>query len=147
MNSTELKITREMPEGFEANMEVGACYFVVKGHILLLQVAPGKKESGCWGVPAGKLELEESPEEGMRRELFEESGIQLPEIFKRLSPLYISKPGYDFVYHMFSATMEDFPQVTISSEHLQYCWATRSECLKMNLMSGALETLDLIKWS
>lgn len=47
---------------------------VVNGRILLLRrlTAP---EAGCWGLPGGKIDLFETAEAAMRREVSEELGI------------------------------------------------------------------------
>jgi 8-oxo-dGTP pyrophosphatase MutT (NUDIX family) len=50
-----------------------------------------------WGVPAGKLEQGETPEVAARRELLEETGIQLTSASRiaYLETLYIRKPDLD----------------------------------------------------
>lgn len=49
---------------------------VVAGRILLLQRLR-EPESGCWGIPGGKVELFETVEQAARREIREELGIGL----------------------------------------------------------------------
>jgi ADP-ribose pyrophosphatase YjhB (NUDIX family) len=53
---------------------VGSVVAVIdqKGRILLQ-----KKTNGVWNIPGGLLELEESTEEAARREIFEETGIEI----------------------------------------------------------------------
>lgn len=45
------------------------------GHVLLAQRPPGKHLAGMWEFPGGKLEPEESPVDGLARELREELDI------------------------------------------------------------------------
>ena len=47
------------------------------GPFLLAQRPPGDPLAGKWELPGGKLELGESPEAGLRRELEEELGIKV----------------------------------------------------------------------
>jgi 8-oxo-dGTP pyrophosphatase MutT (NUDIX family) len=56
---------------------VGAVVGVIdeQGRILLQQ-----RPNGVWGLPGGLLELEESAEEAGRREVFEETGIEVGEL-------------------------------------------------------------------
>ena len=44
-------------------------------HVLLIRVAPGNLSAGCWTLPGGGLDFGESPEDGMHRELREETGL------------------------------------------------------------------------
>ncbi|GAA0669698.1 ADP-ribose pyrophosphatase YjhB (NUDIX family) [Sphingomonas insulae] len=49
---------------------------VVDDHILLLRRLT-EPEAGCWGLPGGKIDLFETAEAAMRREVMEELGITL----------------------------------------------------------------------
>ncbi|MFJ6759518.1 NUDIX hydrolase [Streptomyces sp. NPDC091273] len=56
------------------------------GRLLAIQRA----DNGAWELPGGVLELEESPQDGVRREVFEETGIlvdvsQLTGVYKNLT--------------------------------------------------------------
>ena len=47
-----------------------------QGQILITQRLPGTRHAGLWEFPGGKLDPDEAPQEGLRRELHEELGIQ-----------------------------------------------------------------------
>lgn len=55
------------------------------GLIMLAQRPPGKKLGGHWEFPGGKVELGESPEAALHRELQEELGCSV-QITQSLSP-------------------------------------------------------------
>jgi len=48
---------------------------VVDGAVLLTRVAPGHPGEGWWTLPGGGLEWGESPDETLRREIYEETGL------------------------------------------------------------------------
>ncbi|HEX7047846.1 MAG TPA: Nudix family hydrolase [Gammaproteobacteria bacterium] len=45
------------------------------GRVLITDRPPGKTQAGRWEFPGGKLERDEAPEAGLRRELLEELGV------------------------------------------------------------------------
>lgn len=48
-----------------------------KGHILLAQRADHQHQGGKWEFPGGKIEVGETPEQALCRELQEELGVQV----------------------------------------------------------------------
>jgi 8-oxo-dGTP diphosphatase len=53
------------------------CYIREGGRVLLQQKAPGRFGAGYWNAPGGKIAGGESPEEAVRREVLEETGLTL----------------------------------------------------------------------
>lgn len=54
-----------------------------RGHLLLARRASHQHQGGLWEFPGGKIEPDETAEEGLTRELYEELGIQV----ERCEPL------------------------------------------------------------
>jgi 8-oxo-dGTP diphosphatase len=69
-------IQREFPEG----PVVGVGAVVVDQRRVLLVQRGGEPSKGKWSLPGGVLELGESLEEGIRREVAEETGLEVKAI-------------------------------------------------------------------
>jgi 8-oxo-dGTP diphosphatase len=65
----------------------------VDGRVLICQRPQGKQLAGLWEFPGGKVELGETPEECLIRELEEELGIKVTEAC--LAPFVFASHGYE----------------------------------------------------
>lgn len=139
-----IKVYDKLPDGFSAKVEVAAIYVNVNDKILLLQLADHKAEKGAWGVPAGKLETDETSVQAAKRELYEETGIHIEslEILQPLGALYIRKPEFDYIYHLFSLELETLPSLSLSIEHRAHAWVSKEEAITLPLMNGAEQALE-----
>jgi len=73
---------------------VVACALVdADGRVLIAQRPEGKQLAGLWEFPGGKVELGETPEETLVRELKEELGIDTK--IACLAPLTFASHSYD----------------------------------------------------
>jgi 8-oxo-dGTP pyrophosphatase MutT (NUDIX family) len=132
-----IEIFEKQPPDFNSTVDVAACYIEHDGKLLLLERAHDKPEPNTWGVPAGKKEGNETPEECARRELFEETGICHVLRISALGTLYMRKPGVDYVYHLFKVVLESKPEIKLSQEHLAFTWAGAHEIKTLKLIAGA----------
>ena len=156
INETIVQVHEHKPEGFLSQVEVAACYIEINGTFLFLQrpeivadstLASGlrvKSQPGAWGVPAGKIEANETPLQGACRELFEETGIAIePETQMRsLGALYICRPEVSYIYHLFQIMLDSKPSVTLSHEHQAYVWVSMDQVRELNLIGGAYQALE-----
>jgi len=88
--------------GSQPLLMVGSTVLVLDGQKRLLMMK--RSDNNKWGVPGGAMELGESTEETARRELLEETGLEVGELtlFDVFSgkELYYRYPGGEEVYNV-----------------------------------------------
>ena len=66
-----------MPITARKTLLVAACALIdADGRVLMAQRPAGKDHAGKWEFPGGKVEANETPEQAVRRELFEELNVE-----------------------------------------------------------------------
>lgn len=98
-----------------------------KGEILLIKRSPSIIEyPNYWEDVGGRLKQSESPEDGLRREIREETGITDIEIIKPLTMFHvfrkgIKKPENELVGISYWCKTNS-KKITLSHEHSDYKW-------------------------
>lgn len=123
------------PLHFSADLECVGCIIEHNRKILTLQNRDDKLEWGRWGSAAGRVEKWENHYEGMLREVFEETGLDIsaanPTFFHTM---YCEQAHHSVVYHLYHCKLEKLPHIEISHEHTALQWIKPEEALKLNLM-------------
>ena len=83
----------EKPSGLPIVLVAAASLVDNDGQVLLAQRPEGKSMAGLWEFPGGKVEVGESPEFALMRELEEELGIETRECC--FSPIGFASHVYD----------------------------------------------------
>lgn len=114
-------------------IKVVGCIVRYSDKILLLYRSAKETEPSLWGIPAGKTEEGETEVETVKRELFEETGIQLnTEDFDYLGHLPIEYDMFIVDFPIFAANFDAEPEVLLSPrEHIDYKWLTPTEVLAL----------------
>ena len=128
----------EEPEDFNPKFDIGSCFLERNGKFLLLLRQDCKPQGNTWGVPAGKVEENETPAQATAREMTEETGYPAnPEQLRFFKTVYVRFPEFDFIYHMFSLSLPGDHEVLIDPEtHKDFRWVTPQESLAMPLIGG-----------
>ena len=140
-------VFRNPPEKFQPKMEVVGCFIKVGDHFLFLKQQPNDSEANTWGVPGGRIGKAETALASGIREVFEETGIDLQENAPRfLDTVYIRYPEMDFVYHMYEACLERYPEAIVidPSEHTEFCWMALKTALGLPLIRGEVDCIYLV---
>lgn len=124
---------------------VGVGGVVIRDGRALLIKRGGPPLQGQWSIPGGTLELGESLQEGVRRELLEETGIEvkvldLIEVFDRIFRDASGKIQYHFVivdYLCEALSGEASP----ASDVTHTAWVTQEDLQAYNLTEAATRVL------
>jgi len=110
---------------------VGAAVLIVdeQDRLLLLK----RVDSGCWGPPGGAVEPGEVVETAARREVREETGLNITDLslFGVFSgpELFYRYPNGDEVYNVtiIYKSHEFTGEVKLNEEHTDWCWFSRAD--------------------
>jgi len=124
------------PADFRPQFEVAAAFCLQNGEFLLVRRHASKVQGGRWSIPGGKVEPGETLPQTVRREVLEETGVDIPEDqLVYVGKVYVRYPEFDYVFHTFKCGLPERPEMYLrSDEHTDYCWATAEKALSMELV-------------
>jgi len=131
------------PKEFNPKFEVVSCFLESGGKILLLHRQDNKPQGNTWGVPAGKIDLNEDKIIAIVREIKEETSIIVKEndlIY--FDNFFVSYLDFDFIYHIFHCKLENKPNVKINlDEHKAHLWEYPNQALNLPLIQDEDECI------
>ena len=124
---------------------VGGLVFDPKGLMLLVRT---HKWSDMWGIPGGKTKFGETSEDALRREIMEETNLEISDIrFVLVQDCIHSQEFYKdahFVLLNYTARCDGSREVRLNEEGREYRWLTREEALKLRLNTPTKILLDAV---
>jgi ADP-ribose pyrophosphatase YjhB (NUDIX family) len=113
---------------------VGALIFNGAGEVLMIRT---HKWSNLWGIPGGKIKWGEPSEAALRREIEEETGLDVTDIeFVLVQDCIHSREFYrdaHFVLLNYTCRCAGKPRVKLNHEARESRWVTLAEAGKMQL--------------
>jgi len=113
---------------------VGAAIFDEAGRVLMIRTP---KWSDLWGIPGGKIQFGETSEAALRRELKEETDLDVDDIRFVLVQDCIHSPEFyrdeHFVLLNYTCRCAGEPRVHLNQEAVEFRWLTLKEALKLPL--------------
>ncbi len=119
------------------------------GKILFIKRSDKYKEDnihGIWDIPGGRINYGEEPIDGLRRELLEETGLELDQVKQILDASTIYKDDEKHIVRItYLCTVKDI-QINMSEEHTELMWIHPNEIdfkLKDHLIEKVVQRLTL----
>lgn len=130
-------------------MRVVGCFFEFKDKFVLLYRHSHKPDGDSWGLPSGKVELDEKDDDAMVRELYEETGYKAEHSeLEKLSEDEFTSPtsGKTFTFVTYRIKLEDPHQIVLEdSAHAEYKWVSAEEAYAMpDLIYGLADLLKMV---
>lgn len=104
--------------------------------------------AGFWEMPSGKLEFGETVAQGLRREIFEEVGIDIAPFEQRIIGIseYSSEKSEGTKYsvqlnYVIEVPTKELP-IKLSNEHTDFVWATRNSEYVDDFIAEIIDTIE-----
>ncbi|GAA0531975.1 hypothetical protein GCM10011581_16420 [Saccharopolyspora subtropica] len=118
--------------------QIVAAVIDVGGRVLLVRRSAGDSRGGEWEFPGGKVDPGEDLDTALRREVAEETGLDIVAVTGYLGAFdYVSQRGRYNRQHTWSVTVTAADQVRLT-EHDAYTWVSAGD---EHPLGGELETL------
>ncbi len=125
---------------------VGALIFDDAGRVLMIRT---HKWSHRWGIPGGKTKWGEASVEALRREIQEETALDITEVeFVLAQDCIHSKEFYrdaHFVLLNYTCRRTGHAEVKLNDEAQEFRWVTMAEALRMELNQPTRILLDAVR--
>jgi len=134
LEHSQLKVRADRPRARHPIPTVGALIFDAENRMLLVRTS---KWSDLWGIPGGKIEWGEDSETALRRELLEETGLEVEGIRFVLVQDAVNPPEFyreaHFILLNYVCQCRQGQQVRLNDEAQEFRWVTREDSFRLAL--------------
>ena len=133
-------------------IRVVGCFLHYQDTFLILHRRSDKPDANTWGLPAGKVQPNETDEVALLRELKEETGYEAtPDELEFLGVHIYNFPEFTLEFPTYRIYLNKPIDVQFqSSEHTEFKWVTPAECYAMpheTLIRGLPELMDSVGYA
>ena len=122
-------------------VEVVAAIIHLHGRILATQRGYGEHK-GMWEFPGGKLEMGETEEEAIVREIHEELNVEI-RVEKKVCTVEYDYPKFHLVMHCFWCSIVK-GELELK-EHQSACWLEKTEWENVDWLPADVEVVKCLK--
>jgi mutator protein MutT len=125
---------------------VGVGAIVVEGDRVLLVERGREPQKGVWSLPGGAVEVGEHLKEAIRREVREETGLEVEpvrmvEVFERIMPDESGRTEYHYVLIDYLCRVTG-GELKAESDARQARWVPRAELASYKMTEGTLRVIE-----
>jgi phosphoglycolate phosphatase len=132
--------------GLHPVVTVGALIFDGSDRVLMVRT---HKWSNLWGIPGGKTKYGETSDEALRREIREETALEIAEVEFVLVQDCIHSPEFyrdaHFVLLNYTCRMAQPAEVCLNDEAREFRWVSIDEALGMRINEPTRKLLNLVR--
>jgi len=98
---------------------------------------------GMWTVPGGKVEVPDSCYETLKREIKEETGVEIQDEIKFVREYGFTRPdGYHVIGLTFACRWKS-GKIKLSKDFTDFAWVTAKEAENYELIPGILQEIQI----
>ena len=112
-------------------------------YLFIKKVSNGSKNQGYWELPGGGLNFGELPEDGLTREVREETGLNIAVLKPIITWSFLKNNNKQVIGITYLCEAKD-EKVTISEEHEDFAWVKKEDFDNIDLLPELKE--DIKKW-
>lgn len=132
-------------------MRIVGCFLEYEDKFVILLRHSHKPNGNTWGLPAGKVEVGESDEAALLRELREETGYSADKSqLEHLGDYEFGDAEHNNVYTFATYRIklaEPYQMILEDAAHADYEWVTADECNALpNLIPDFHQLLELVEF-
>lgn len=102
-------------------------------YLFIKKVSNGSKNQGFWELPGGGLNFGELPEDGLTREIREETGLNIAVLKPIITWSFLKNNNKQVIGITYLCEAKD-EKVTISEEHEDFAWVKKEDFDNINLL-------------
>ena len=125
---------------------VGIGAIITRGGAVLLVRRGGEPQKGIWSIPGGVLQLGETLEEGVRREVREEAGLDVRvvervEVVERILPDATGRLEYHYILIDYLCERTG-GTLRAADDAAEAAWVDRRDLDEYEITSGTIEVIN-----
>lgn len=126
---------------------VGALIFNQKGEALMIRT---QKWSDKWGIPGGKIHSGESSMDALRREIREETALEIDTIKfilvqDAISPKEFYRDAHFLLLNYTCQCCDESPEVALNDEAQAFSWVSLQDALNLDLNEPTRILIDAVR--